>query len=309
MPNNYEKQKKRNRLKTVLALFIFSLLFVIILLILILMLMEMSREKEEPAQTEQLTEAVLEAVTEEPAETEAVTEAATDAPAVPAGPAPQKETDIYTFSQGPKAWEAKEDFSGSWCQEYQTDQLFSVFGCGLCVLANIYSTLTPCECSPMDMFWYAQEASGYSPVSGYGAIDWPYMKQTLASVGISSTLRYKSSSYVRFRQFIERSIAAVVLISSSYDDTYWQNVEGHYVTIWLYDKETDTVFLSDSGNPAHNRQRIPLRYIYDALKKHSSFQYLAVTGVDPDGNTWQHDGISEKWNKPRYYRALKNRLK
>ena len=309
-PDNYQQKKRRNRLRTVLAILICTLLFLITLLILLLILMQMNEDRKQQSAGDVQTEAPLEESTESFIEniTEAVTETVTEAPA-PEEPRPKKETDIYTFMQGPKAWEAKVDFSGSWCHEYLADQEFSVFGCGLCVLANLYSTLTPCDCSPLDMYYYAQEVSGYRPSSGYGAIDWPYLKQTLKSVGITSKLRYKSSSYLRFRQNVEYSIACVVLISSAYDDTYWHDVEGHYVTIWLYDKEDDTVFLSDSGNPDHNRQRIPLRYIYDALKKSSSFHYLMVTDADPDQNSWQHDGIDISWKKPKYYYKLRNRLK
>ena len=74
-----------------------------------------------------------------------------------------------------------------------------------------------------------------------------------------------------------------------------------YVNIWLYDPTDETVLLADSGNPEHNRQRIPLRYVYDAMKTSSRYQYLLVTSVDPDGNTWKHDGIDIRWKKPRYY--------
>ena len=85
-----------------------------------------------------------------------------------------------------------------------------------------------------------------------------------------------------------------------HDDTYWHGVEGHYVNIWQYNSEDDTVFLADSGNPDHNRQRIPLRYIYDALKTYNNYQYMLITKVDTEKNTWQHDGIKERWRKPKY---------
>ena len=75
-------------------------------------------------------------------------------------------------------------------------------------------------------------------------------------------------------------------------------------TLWLYDSKDDTVLLSDSGNPDHNLQRIPLRYIYDALKKVSRRQYMIITEVDENGNTWGHDGIDIRWRKPRYYKTM-----
>ena len=216
---------------------------------------------------------------------------------------PLTETDIYTFLQGPKAWSSRADWSGSWCDIVLADQKFSVFGCGLCDLANIYSTLTPFDCSPIDMYEYAQEVSGYTPVSGFGAIDWPYLSETLASVGIYSELRLKDSTYEEFRQSVADAISVIALVSSYNDKTYWQDVEGHYVNLWLYNSENDTVLLGDSGNPAHNRQYIPLRYVYDALKTAGSCQYLAVTGVCPAENIWRHDGIDLDWEMPAYYHS------
>ena len=109
------------------------------------------------------------------------------------------DTDIYSFLQGPAAWENRTDWGGSWCNMILADQYFGAFGCGLCDLANIYSTLTPYECSPIDMYYYAQEASGYTPVSGLGAIDWPELQDTLQSVGINCELRTKDDNYEDFQ--------------------------------------------------------------------------------------------------------------
>lgn len=304
-------------MRTILAIFIFTILIIIMLLFLVLLILQMSGKKPEIVWP--LTEAVTEQeqiIPPETFETEIpLTETmVTEVPELPLPsekrPGTRKavedlvETDIYTFMQGPKAWKSKVDFSGSWCSEVLADQEFSVFGCGLCVLANIYSTLTPCDCSPLDMFWYAKDVSGYSPSSGYGAIDWPYMRQTLRTVGITARCMRKPSTYEKFQDYMENSICMVALVSSYYDDTYWQGVEGHYVTLWLYNREDDTVFLSDSGNPDHNRQRIPLRYIYDALKMASRFHYMRVMSVYPEKNTWNHDGITIKWKKPRYYKKM-----
>lgn len=307
--NDYEKRQRRNRLHTFLVIFVITLLIIITLLVLVLVFMQMSQDKKQAGQP--ATEAALQ--TEYANAYETPTESATEVSVTEAAlpePGTRKdftdfvETDIYTFMQGPKAWAAKVDFSGSWCEVVLADQEFSVFGCGLCVLANIYSTLTECDCSPLDMYDYARQVSGYAPSSGYGAIDWPFMKQTLQTVGIEAKLRKKNISYRQFQEAIANSYCAVVLVSSYNDDTYWHEVEGHYVTIWLYDPEDDTVFLSDSGNPDHNRQRIPLRYIYDALKTAGSHQYMMITGVDENGNTWGHDGISIKWKRPKYYKKM-----
>ena len=219
-------------------------------------------------------------------------------------PADLKEEDIYTFFQGPRAWKARAAWSGSWNSMILGGQEFSIFGCGLCCLANMYCTLTPYTCSPVDMFYYAQEVTDYAPSSGYGAIDWSYMRKTLQKTGINSKLRRKDKTYEEFQKSIAGGITAIVLVSSVNDDTYWDETGGHYVNIWLYNSEDDTVFLADSGNMEHNRARIPLRYVYDALKTSSKYQYLLVTSVDPEGNTWQHDGIKERWRKPKYLPSL-----
>ena len=328
--NEYRKRKKKNQHRQMVALLIYILICLLLVTFLIglaIRTVKSERERMQP-ETEMVTEltdistddlAVLEIAEMTEQQTEQQddqatlqtaanqTEGAEEEEDLIPDPFNLKEEDIYTFMQGPKAWKAKVDWSGAWCNQDLTDQKFSVFGCGLCALASIYSTLTPCECSPIDMFYYAQDASGYAPVSGYGAIDWPFLKQTLASVGISSKLRRKNVSYVRFRQNIASGICSIVLVCSGNDDTYWHDVEGHYVTIWKYDAQDDTVLLSDSGNPDHNRQRIPLRYLYDAMKTASRYQHLTVTAVDPDGNTWQHDGISIRWKRPKYGKASKKK--
>lgn len=213
------------------------------------------------------------------------------------------ENQIYSYLQGSGGWDVRADWSGSWCYEILGGEAFGFFGCGLCDLANIYSTLTPYDCSPLDMYYYAIEVSGYSPGGGYGAIDWPFMQETLETVGVSSRLCKKDETYEQFRKRIAGGITAVALVCSDSDDTYWQNVDGHYVNLWLYDSGTDTVFLADSGNMAHNRQRIPLRYVYDALYPYSDIQYLLVTSVDETGNQWKHDGVDDDWAPPSYYRS------
>ena len=238
--------------------------------------------EQEPLQTETLTEKITEEETEPPR---------------------SPEDDIYTFLQGPRAWTSKTRWSGSWCNMELADSIFSIFGCGLCDLANIYSTLSPYECSPIDMYYYAIEVTDYSPGWGAGAIDWPYLKETLRRTGFTSKLRKKDKTYEKFQKRIKKAQTAIVLVSSYDDDTYWQDTPGHYVNIWLYNEETDKVFLADSGDPDHNRTWIPLRYIYDALASNSSYQYLVVTEYNENENTWKHNGIKERWRKPSYYRS------
>ena len=218
-------------------------------------------------------------------------------------PALHAEDGIYTFHQGPVAWESKAPYSGIWCESELDGGLFSVFGCGLCDLANIYSSLTPFECSPLDMYWLARKVSDYSPGGGSGAIDWPYLKKTLEETGFTVRLRKKDRRYENFQKAIAECETAIVLISSEEDDSYWQDTPGHYVNLWHYNPETDEVFLADSGNPKHNRQWVPLRTIYDAMSPQNSWQYLVVTGYDEEKNTWKYSGIHEKWTRPSWCKA------
>lgn len=218
-------------------------------------------------------------------------------------PALHAEDGVYTFLQGPVAWNSKKPWSGIWCESELDGGLFSVFGCGLCDMASVYSTLSPYECSPLDMYALARKVSGYAPSDGFGAIDWPFMKETLEKSGFGITLKKKDKQYAAFQKAIAENPGAIVLISSMDDDTYWQDTPGHYVNIWHYNPETDKVFLGDSGNPDHNRQWVPLRYIYDALASDSSCQYMLITSYDEAKNTWKYSGIHEKWTRPSYYKA------
>ena len=145
---------------------------------------------------------------------------------------------------------------------------------------------------------YAIQASEYAPDGRYGAIDWEPMRDTLKQCGVRSKLYRKPRSYKRFQRQIKKAKSAIVLICSGDDDTYWQDTPGHYVNIWLYREEDDTVFLAEPGSPENNRSRVPLRYIYDALKSISRFQYLLVKGYLEEDNQWKADGIDEAWNCP-----------
>ena len=208
------------------------------------------------------------------------------------------EDEIYSFYQTSHAWWQGKTWSGEWSTWEYAGRSFSDFGCGLCCIANIYDTLSPYEVSPWTMFQFAQNVSGYSPSSAGAAIGWRDMKTTLNSCGIACELYNKPSSYEAFRQQISQCTSAIVLVSSANDNTYWSTTYGHYVSIWLYEEETDTVFLSDSGKYGRNRQRVPLRYVYNALKTASNYQYLTVTEYIEEYNKWKGNGITEQWNRP-----------
>ena len=209
------------------------------------------------------------------------------------------EDKIYSFLQGPKAWNNGYDWSGSWCEYTYKGNSFGSSGCGLCCMANIYSSVTDYECSPIDMFDFARENSGYSPTRKIGAISWGDMKVTLRKCGFECDLYYKPDSYEAFKEQLQNGISAIVLVSSYNDDTFWENTSGHYVNIWNFNPETEEVFLAEPGSPTNNRSHIPLKYVYDALKTSSDYQYIMVDAYDDGQNIWKHDGINIEWNSPK----------
>ena len=210
---------------------------------------------------------------------------------------PEEEAEkVYTFLQGPRAFSESLPWSGDWCQKIVRHNSFGGFGCGLCCMANIYSTLTPYECSPWDMYEYATQATLYYPTKESGAIGWDDMKQTLASVGFTCENCSKPATYEEFQEQMTHTDSAIVLVSSGEDDMFWKDTEGHYVNIWLYQKDSDMVFLAEPGDPENNRTWIPLRYVYDALKTVSQYQYLTVTAYAEESNQWKWNGIDDVWN-------------
>ncbi len=203
-------------------------------------------------------------------------------------PTPDPTERIVTFFQGPKAWESRLPWSGKWGKEYYDGGSFGAFGCGLCALANVYSTFSGQECSPVDMYQYAKKESGYG---GGGAIDWGYMKDTLKSLGFTSDVWRKPKKYEKFQQMVKNSMACIVVVSSNDSDCYWKDTPGHYVTLFSYDEKSDRIFLADSGDPSHNRRWVALKKIYKSLKTSNNWQYLAVTAFDAKRDQWRHEGF------------------
>lgn len=208
------------------------------------------------------------------------------------------EEKVYTFLQGPKSWGEGLEWSGEWSGAYVRGNYFGNFGCGLCCMANIYSTLTEYDCSPWDMYEYARQVSGYSPSRKVGAIGWGDMKVTLRKSGFDTELCTKPETFEEFKEQMKKAKTAVVLVCSRDDDTYWEKTGGHYVNLFLYEDETEEVFLADPGSPDRNRNFIPLKYAYDALKTASQYQYLLVYGYSEENNQWKQDGIDEAWVEP-----------
>lgn len=210
-------------------------------------------------------------------------------------PTENPEDKVYSFLQGPKSWKERRPWSGKWGKEYHDGASFGAFGCGFCCMANIYSTTTEYKCSPLDIYEYSKKET---PYGGGGAISWQLMRKTMAGIGFTVELGEKPSTYEKFKEVMKQSQAVLVLVSSYNDDSYWKNTPGHYVMLFLYDEGKEDAFLTDSGDPEHNRQRIPLKTIYKALKTSSDFQYMSVISYDEEKDNWKHKEINGTWVKP-----------
>lgn len=211
-----------------------------------------------------------------------------------------KTLQIYTYLQGPKSWNQGIDWSGEWGESYMDGGSFGGFGCGLCCMANIYSSLTPYQCSPVDMYRYAKKHTGYG---GGMAIDWGYIRRGLTSLGLHCHVERKQETYHEFRENIRKSKCAIVLVSSANSTVHWKNTPGHYVTIFEFQEKTDKVFLADSGDPDHNRRWIHLKKVYRSLKTASNWQYLVISGYDKQKDHWHHKMANGTWNRPSYLKA------
>ena len=210
-------------------------------------------------------------------------------------PTENPENGVYSYLQGPKSWKERREWSGKWGTEYHDGSSFGAFGCGFCAMANIYSTLTEYKCTPLDMYAFSKKNTYYG---GGGAISWQFMRKTMAETGFSVRLGEKPSTYENFCAAAEEAQAMLVLVSSYNDDSYWKDTPGHYVTLFLYDKESQKVFLTDSGDPEHNRHWVRLKTIYKALKTSSDFQYMSILGYEKEKDTWRHKTATGTWIEP-----------
>lgn len=252
-----------------------------------------SKEKERKAQ---VSERTFDPAEKKRPETEKTAEPTTEPTRKPV----DKTLQIYTYLQGPKSWNQGIDWSGEWGESYMDGGSFGGFGCGLCCMANIYSSLTPYQCSPVDMYRYAKKHTGYG---GGMAIDWGYIRRGLTSLGLHCHVERKQETYHEFRENIRKSKCAIVLVSSANSTVHWKNTPGHYVTIFEFQEKTDKVFLADSGDPDHNRRWIHLKKVYRSLKTASNWQYLVVSGYDKQKDHWHHKKANGTWNRPSYLKA------
>lgn len=217
--------------------------------------------------------------------------------AVSAEPEPtvNPEDGVYSFLQGPKSWKQRRAWSGKWGVEFYDGASFGGFGCGFCGMANIYSTLTPYKCTPIDLYEWTKKNTYYE---GGGAVAWQFMRRAMVRLGFEVKLGERPSSYGAFQAAMAESQSMLVLVSSYEDDSYWQDTPGHYVTLFLYNSETDEVFLTDSGDPNHNRHWVPLKTIYKALKTSSDFQYMSVISYEEGKDKWKHASADGTWVPP-----------
>ncbi len=209
---------------------------------------------------------------------------------------------IASFYQGSASWESKLTWSGNWGNKKYKGKKFGAFGCGLCCLANVYSSLSSYRCSPLDMLEFAKESSSYS---GSGAIEWWNMKTTLAKAGFSSESGKKPKEYEDFQKIVAKSKAVIVLVGNQNKKSMWEDTTGHYVTLFLYDKKSDQVFLADSGSYARNRHWVPLKKVYQSLKTKSSQQYLAVSSYNKKADTWRNTEFTGKCRLPSNWKTDK----
>lgn len=208
---------------------------------------------------------------------------------------------VYTFLQGPKSWKRKIDWSGKWGNTMMDGGSFGGFGCGLCCIANIYSTFSPYEASPIDAYKFAKKQDGYY---GGSAIDWGPLLKTIHKAGFPAHLRKKPKTYNEFKQRVQAAKCCIMLVSSNNDSSYWKNTPGHYVTTFLYNEEDETIFLGDSGDPKHNRQRVSLKKIYKALKTISAYQFLTVGSYDEQRDTFKNTKTTGKFVRPEYIQQV-----
>jgi len=191
----------------------------------------------------------------------------------------EREEKIYSYVQVPPQDTGKKKWAGDWYAIEMGGKPFAHFGCGTCCVSNIYSTFIQRPVDPGKMLGVATRYTSYDPVNKAGAISWDDMRKLCIKLGMSATLHEKDAAYGDFQKTVGKSSATVVLVCKDNDPGLWFYTNGHYVTLWEYDPEDDSVFVTDSSG-LFNRDRVFLRDVYDALKTASRYQYMCV---QPEG--------------------------
>ena len=179
-------------------------------------------------------------------------------------------TTWVNYRKGNAAW------NGDWAKIKAGGQEFMMFGCGICCLSNAVSTLTKEVVTPDKMYEKTRQNSSYHPESGRGAVSWSSLQTMCRYYALNVKLSRKPASYEAFVKEITAADTAIVLVDSANDRRLWWYTDGHYVGIWQYDPDTETVFVTDPSTH-FNRQRVSLRDVYNALKTKSEYQYALIS--------------------------------
>lgn len=295
MMNERYRRRRRKTRQTLIKLAATLVFFCVVLAIMLFMAQRIQMEKE--GEEQRLASKATSDTSQEKLEPKA-SESKEEKRSTPEPiETPNPEEGVYSYLQGPKSWNQGLDWSGEWGEAFMDGGSFGGFGCGLCCMANIYSTLTPYRCSPVDMYQYTKQHTGYG---GGMAISWGYIRRGLTSLGFDCGVQKKPADYETFRKKVEEAECCLVLVSSYDSSVYWKDTPGHYVTIFLYDPQKEKVFLADSGNPDHNRHWVSLKKIYQSLKTSSDWQYITVDGYEKGKDNWRHKKTSGTWNVPDY---------
>ena len=201
------------------------------------------------------------------------------------------EEKIFSYTQfSPEAYEtttwvnyrsANVPWNGDWAKIPAGGQEFMAFGCGICCLSNAVSTLTESVVDPEEMYYSTKKNTSYYPESGRGAVSWDIMKAMAGHYGLSMSLCRKPGDYAAFQKDVAAADNVIILVNGDNDRRLWWYTDGHYVGIWEYDPDMDTVFVTDPSTH-FNRLRVPLTDIYHALKTGSNYQYAVVSGDGSD---------------------------
>ena len=189
------------------------------------------------------------------------------------------EKKIYSYVQVPPEYCVNGNWSGDWVRQVYGGQEFFHFGCGVCCLSNMFSTITKRAVAPDMMLEWAREYSSYNPDCGRGAISWSQLRKVCEALELPAVVKQKPAAYEDFRADVQAARTTMVLVCKENDDKLWFYTRGHYVNLWEYDPATDTVFVTDASG-LFNRSRVPLRDVYNALKTKSDAQYMCVNDVN-----------------------------
>lgn len=180
---------------------------------------------------------------------------------------------MYSFVQTTWKYYPDPRWTGPWSCIEAGGQKFFYFGCGICSLTNVYDTLTGDVVSPSDMYQWCRDYTDYNPDSGKGALSWGQLSEMCRKLELDASIHKKPPSYEQFCEDAASHEAVLVLVCKYNDTTLWSQTEGHYVTLWDYDAPSGTVFVADSSG-LHNRHRVSLLNVYNALKTSSQYQYM-----------------------------------